>query len=157
MSLGYLAIITGIFHCSPTWENYWKIDASKIKSLEGNECFYTHLFGFRLNISTNHTLMSIIENIRTRLNDNEFAIGVFVDMKKVFDTVDHEIPIRRLSTMVSETLQRTGSVCIWPIENSLYHLITITLQFRKSWQEFLKAQFLVLFSSLFTSITFITA
>ena len=40
--------------------------------------------------------MSIIENIRTRLNDNEFAIGVFVDMKKVFDTVDHEIPIRRL-------------------------------------------------------------
>ena len=29
--------------------------------LEENECFYPHQFGFRLNISTNNALMSIIE------------------------------------------------------------------------------------------------
>ena len=63
------------------------------QSLKDNECFYPHQFGFRLNISTNNALMSITENIQTRLDDNEFATGVFVDMEKVFDMVDHEIRI----------------------------------------------------------------
>ena len=49
--------------------------------LEYNECFYPHQYGFRLNISTNNALMFIIEKIQTRLDDNEFAAGVFVDMK----------------------------------------------------------------------------
>ena len=64
--------------------------------LEENECFYSHQFGFRLNISTNNALMSIIENIQTRLDDNEFTAGVFVDLKQVFDTVDHEMLIGKL-------------------------------------------------------------
>ena len=29
------------------------------------------------------------------MHDNEFAAGVSVDLKKAFDTVDHEIPIRK--------------------------------------------------------------
>ena len=40
--------------------------------LEENEC-YPHQFGFRLNISINNALMSTIENIQTRLDDNEFT------------------------------------------------------------------------------------
>ena len=40
--------------------------------------------------------MSIIENIQTRLDDNEFTAEVFVDLKKEFDTVDHEILIGKL-------------------------------------------------------------
>ena len=64
--------------------------------LEENECFYPHQFGFRLNISTNNALMSIIENIQTRLDDNEFTAMVFVDLKKTFDMVDHEIRTGKL-------------------------------------------------------------
>ena len=48
----------------------------------------------------------------------------------------------------------TGSVFVLEIESSLYRYITITLQLRQYWQEFLKAQFLVLFISFFTSMTF---
>ena len=40
--------------------------------------------------------MSIIENNETKLNDNEFTAGVFVDLKKAFDVVDHEILIGKL-------------------------------------------------------------
>ena len=64
--------------------------------LEENECFYPHPFGFRLNISTNNALMSTIENIQPRLDDNEFTALVFVDLKKAFDMVDHEILIGKL-------------------------------------------------------------
>ena len=64
--------------------------------LEENECFYPYQFGFRLNITTNNALMSINENIQTRLDDNEFADGVFVDLKRAFDTVEHQIHIGEL-------------------------------------------------------------
>ena len=37
--------------------------------------------------------MYIIENIQARLDNNEFTAGLFVDLRKTFDTVDHKIPI----------------------------------------------------------------
>ena len=32
--------------------------------------------------------MSIIESIQNKLDQNEYATGVFVDLRKAFDTVD---------------------------------------------------------------------
>ena len=40
--------------------------------------------------------MSIIENIQTQLDDDKHIAGVFVDLKKAFDTVDHDIFIEKL-------------------------------------------------------------
>ena len=34
--------------------------------------------------------MLITENIQSQLDKNKFCAGVFVDLKKAFDTVDHE-------------------------------------------------------------------
>ena len=64
--------------------------------LETQNCFYPAQFGFRLNVSTNNALMSIIENIQTQLDEGKYCTGVFVDLKKVFDTVDHNILLRKL-------------------------------------------------------------
>ena len=64
--------------------------------LEQYNCYYPFQFGFRLNYSTNSALMSIVENIRTQLDNGEFAAGVFVDLRKAFDTVDHRILIQKL-------------------------------------------------------------
>ena len=36
-------------------------------------------------------LLSLIENITTSLDDNKHAVGVFMDIKKAFDTIDHNI------------------------------------------------------------------
>ena len=41
--------------------------------------------------------MSITENIQSQLDQNKFCAGVFVDLKKAFDTVDHEILLKKLS------------------------------------------------------------
>ena len=62
------------------------------KFLGENNCFYNNCFlqfGFRLNLSTNNALLSIIENIQTDLDSDTFAVGVFIDLKKAFDRVDY--------------------------------------------------------------------
>ena len=41
--------------------------------------------------------MLITDNIQSQLNQNKFCTGVFVDLKKAFDTVDHEILLKKLS------------------------------------------------------------
>ena len=43
--------------------------------------------------------MSIVENIQTQLDNGEFAAGVFVDLRKAFDTVNHRILILKTLTL----------------------------------------------------------
>ena len=68
--------------------------------LEETNCFYNLQFGFRLNLSTNNALLSIIENIQTDLDNGDFAAGVLIDLKKVFDKVSHDILLKKLNSMV---------------------------------------------------------
>ena len=57
---------------------------------------YELQFGFRKNHSTTHALISLTEKIREALDDNKFACGIFIDLKKAFDTVDHAILLKKL-------------------------------------------------------------
>ena len=53
-------------------------------------------FGFRFNHSTEHALISITEKIRDALDSGNIACGVFIDLKKAFDTVNHKILLKKL-------------------------------------------------------------
>ena len=57
---------------------------------------YCRQFGFRKSHSTMHTLINIVERIRESLDKGEYACGVFVDLQKAFDTVDHKILLHKL-------------------------------------------------------------
>ena len=57
---------------------------------------YTKQFGFRRKHSTVHTLLSMCQKIADALDEHKFACGVFVDLQKAFDTVDHEILLAKL-------------------------------------------------------------
>ena len=57
---------------------------------------YSRQFGFRKAHSTINTLINIVERIRESLDVGKFACGVFVDLQKAFDTVDHEILLSKL-------------------------------------------------------------
>ena len=64
--------------------------------LEKHECIYNLQFGFRQKHSTNHALISIMNKIQEAIKTNDFAIGIFVDLQKAFDTVNHDILIEKL-------------------------------------------------------------
>ena len=66
------------------------------KFLEEYKCIYDLQFGFRAKHSTNHALINITETIRNALDANNIACGVFVDLEKAFDTVNHDILINKL-------------------------------------------------------------
>ena len=59
--------------------------------------FYDKQFGFRKGYSTNHALLKIVEGIRENLDNKTFVCGVFVDLEKAFDTVNHQILITKLN------------------------------------------------------------
>ena len=61
------------------------------------DCIYKYQFGFRNKHSTTHTLIEITENIRKALDNGAYACGIFVDLQKAFDTVDHEILFYKLN------------------------------------------------------------
>ena len=59
--------------------------------LNSNNIIYNLQFGFRQQYSTSHALVNITENIRKALNGGNIGCGIFVDLQKAFDTVDHQI------------------------------------------------------------------
>ena len=64
--------------------------------LEQHKCIYELQFGFRTKHSTSHALIDLIEDIRKGIDDNNFSVGVFIDLQKAFDTVDHKILLSKL-------------------------------------------------------------
>jgi len=61
-----------------------------------HKLLFTNQFGFRRSHSTVHTLLNMCQKISDALDEKKFAIGVFVDLQKAFDTVDHEILLAKL-------------------------------------------------------------
>ena len=65
--------------------------------LEKKKCIYDLQFGFRQKHSTTHALIEITENIRKALDNKKFACGIFIDLQKAFDTVNHKILTSKLN------------------------------------------------------------
>ena len=64
--------------------------------LEMNKCIYELQFGFRKKHSTSHALLDLTEEVRNALDNSESSAGVFIDLQRAFDTVDHNILIKKL-------------------------------------------------------------
>ena len=61
-----------------------------------NKIFILHQFGFRKNHSTSHALLHLVNKISSAIGQNENTAGIFLDLSKAFDTLDHEILFTKL-------------------------------------------------------------
>ena len=65
--------------------------------LDNKNIIYYLQFGFRQYYSISPVLINITENIRKALDDGNIGCGVFADLQKAFDTVDHQILVAKLN------------------------------------------------------------
>ena len=54
-------------------------------------------FGFLKNHSTEYALTLLYDKISSAINSNELTVGIFIDLSKAFDTVNHQILVDTLS------------------------------------------------------------
>ena len=66
------------------------------KHLSNSKILYPKQFGFQKGHSTDHALLQLVDQIYESFERNEYTIGVFIDLSKAFDTVDHNILLKKL-------------------------------------------------------------
>ena len=53
-------------------------------------------YGFREGHSIYHALINFIRNVTNAIDNEEIMHGIFIDLSKAFDTLDHDILIYKL-------------------------------------------------------------
>ena len=61
------------------------------KFLINNNLLNPNQFGFRKGYSTDYALLQLYDKITESLSNREHIIGVFMDLSKAFDTLDHKL------------------------------------------------------------------
>ena len=66
------------------------------KYLSENSILYEKQFGFQTSHSTEHGILLLVNQLYQSFDESKFTLGIFIDLSKAFDTVDHKILTKKL-------------------------------------------------------------
>ena len=64
--------------------------------LQTHNVLFKNQFGFRKNTSTSFALIEIVERIRNSIDNKMHNCGIFIDLRKAFDTINHDILLSKM-------------------------------------------------------------
>ena len=67
--------------------------------IEEKNILYESQYGFRKNMSTYLAILELVENITSSIDGCKSTVGIFIDLKKVFDTVNHDILVKKTCSL----------------------------------------------------------
>ena len=70
-----------------------------IEFLNENEILYNKQFGFRAGCSTSDAVLHYVDDCVAALDKRLYTVTVFLDFSKAFDTVNHDIMLRKLDRL----------------------------------------------------------
>ena len=48
------------------------------------------------NVTTEHAIAQLVDQVYESFENNDYTLGIFIDLSKAFDTVDYEILLKKL-------------------------------------------------------------
>lgn len=87
-----------------------------------------HQYGFRKNHSTSLALVQLYDKISSVIERNEFTIGIFLDLSKAFDTVNHNILFAKIQHYGIRGKAYTGLGVTLVIDSSLFNTMVHALK-----------------------------
>ena len=84
-----------------------------------SECQY----GFRNSRSTYMALVDLIENICESIDKKKYVMGIFIDLKKAFDTIVYDILLNKLYHYCIRGISKDWIKSYLEIENNLCNMM----------------------------------
>ena len=64
--------------------------------LTDHKILHPQQFGFWKDHSTEHAIAQLVDQIYKSFENDKYTVGIFIDLSKAFDTVDHTILLKKL-------------------------------------------------------------
>ena len=104
-------------------------------NFEKSNPIFKHQFGFKSAYSTNYTIVNLVENIKSQINDyDDDVCSVFRYLKKAFHAVDHQILLQKryhygIRGLVHNSFKQYLSNCKQIVFISVYSSEMISVQY----------------------------